>query len=217
MVNLCTLRGERNREATMKKSKLEGYRGALRFEFPELNGEEKLRELILYISDQCFDDPFFGATKLNKILYNADFQSFKRTGKPITGIQYQRLDEGPAPKRLLPVHKEMQENKEIVVKTKRMLNDKDQKRTIALREPNLDLFSASEIAIVDEVIRKLWGKTAKQVSLETHGISWEVYEDKELMAYESVHLSDEVTFGDMVRAHELIEKHGWTDVQRVSS
>src|SRR6266498_2034018 len=75
----------------------------LTFDFPEMDCEERLREMILYICAKCADDPAFGATKLNKILWFSDFLAYFQRGVPITGVAYQRLSRGPAPKRLVPV------------------------------------------------------------------------------------------------------------------
>ena len=47
--------------------------------------DAKLRELILYVAERCENDPDFGALKLNKILFNADFIAYALTGKAITG------------------------------------------------------------------------------------------------------------------------------------
>jgi hypothetical protein len=41
----------------------------LTYKFDEYNSDERLQELILYIAEKCEEDPTFGATKLNKILY----------------------------------------------------------------------------------------------------------------------------------------------------
>ena len=71
------------------------------FSFPEMDPDRRLAELILYIAEKCEHDPGFGAVKLNKILAFADFSSYFETGKPITGAEYMRLPQGPAPRRLL--------------------------------------------------------------------------------------------------------------------
>jgi hypothetical protein len=41
--------------------------------------DEKLRELILYVSTLSKDDDNFGATKLNKLLFYADFLAYQRS------------------------------------------------------------------------------------------------------------------------------------------
>ena len=50
------------------------------YEFDIPNGRTKLKELILHIAKECCDDPTFGATKLNKILWWADFLFYRATG-----------------------------------------------------------------------------------------------------------------------------------------
>nr|MBC8452856.1 DUF4065 domain-containing protein [Chloroflexota bacterium] len=57
----------------------------------------KFRELLLYVSERSKEDPRYGATKLNKILYYADFGAFRILGAPITGARYRRLHEVPVP------------------------------------------------------------------------------------------------------------------------
>src|SRR2546425_884388 len=66
-------------------------------------GDEKLAEMILHIAQLSEGDEPFGATKLNKILFYCDFLSYLYHGKPITGQEYQKLPNGPAPRRLVPV------------------------------------------------------------------------------------------------------------------
>ena len=56
------------------------------------SGKHRMAELIVYIADLCQEDPTFGATKLNKILFYADFASYAKYGRPITGQEYQRLE-----------------------------------------------------------------------------------------------------------------------------
>lgn len=51
-----------------------------------------------------------GATKLNKVLFFADFAHVRRTGAPITGAVYQKLEHGPAARCLRPVRYQLIEN-----------------------------------------------------------------------------------------------------------
>lgn len=69
--------------------------------------EARFRELILYISQKCADDSTFGSVKLNKILFFSDFLTYAEFGEPITGFVYQKLANGPAPNRLLPIRNDM--------------------------------------------------------------------------------------------------------------
>ena len=53
----------------------------VKFDYPD--GEAKLKELMLYVADKCSQDPNFGATKLNKILWWANFLAFGKIRKPV--------------------------------------------------------------------------------------------------------------------------------------
>src|SRR4051812_14637834 len=107
------------------------------------DAEAKLRELILYIAESSVDDADFGITKLNKILFNADFTAFGRRGEAITGVDYQHLQFGPAPRRMKPVIRELEENHDAIVRSV-FRGRREQQRVIALREANLDLFDGEE-------------------------------------------------------------------------
>lgn len=191
--------------------RVQDYARRVTFDFPGMESLARLREMILYIADKCTEDPGFGATKLNKILYFADFSSYARYGQPITGVKYMRLEKGPVPQALLPIRNDMEEKGEVFVKKQTLFSgNREQHRVIALREPNLDLFRARDIAVVDEIIHLLWGKTADEVSNMSHGIAWHVFGNKQLIPYQTAHLSNEgITDGDIIRAQELIMEHGW--------
>ena len=59
--------------------------------------ETKFRETVIYIAGKCAGDPTFDTIKLNKILYYADFAAYRQLGSPITGAEYRKYAEGPAP------------------------------------------------------------------------------------------------------------------------
>lgn len=123
----------------------------------------KFRELILYIASQCERHQFFGATKLNKILFYSDFEALRQLGSPITGAEYQALGEGPCPVKLLPVQQQLEARGEVEV-----VKRGKQKRTVALRAPDMSQFSEEELEIVDAVIGDLESLTAKETSLRSH-------------------------------------------------
>lgn len=64
--------------------------------------ELKLSELLLLLAEELADDRFGGATKANKVMFFAEYANMRLTGRPITGARYQKLKQGPAPRRLLP-------------------------------------------------------------------------------------------------------------------
>lgn len=154
--------------------------------------EQKFKELILYISEKCAYDKKFGATKLNKILYLADFLAYGITGKPITAVEYQKLAQGPAPRRLKPIRAQMIEAEELDIQRIRLAGGRVQHRTVNLRSADLSIFSGEEISIVDEVIQMCSEMTAHDASEFSHRmVGWKVVGDGETIPYETVFVSNE--------------------------
>lgn len=130
--------------------------------------EEKFEQLLLYVANKCEDDPNFGATVLNKILFYSDFLAFGMHGKSITGADYMALEHGPVPRKLVEIRKKMI-GRSIAIQIRGQ-----QQRVIALQEPDLQHFTPQEIVIVDRVIESVKGKSAERVSLGTHGfLGWQ--------------------------------------------
>ena len=150
---------------------------------------EKFRELLVYISRGSEDDPTFGAVKLNKILYYADFAAFRQFGKPITGATYRKLMEGPAPREMLTERRGLIQSGNAEIQQQVYFTGV-QHRLIAKRQPDRELFDPGELEIVDQVIHFFWGKTAKEVSDFSHQeLGWAVARDREDIPYDTVWLS----------------------------
>ena len=147
--------------------------------------DQKLRELILFISARSEGDETFGATKLNKLLFFADYLAYRQLGKSITGQEYQKLDNGPAPRRLLPIIGDMQESGDLVF-SERQYFGYVQRRSVALRDPDLSCFSGEEIAIVCQLIEFWHGKTAREISGASHHFpGWQLAETGETIPYDA--------------------------------
>jgi len=143
----------------------------------------KLAELILYISKLSQDDRRLGATKLNKILFFADFAAYRKRRNPISDDTYQRLENGPAPRHLVPVRERLIKNGSLAIQ-KVSYYGKTQERTVALRDPDLNLFKADEIALIDSVIKAFWDKDGTDVSLLSHDfVGWRVAANGEEIPY----------------------------------
>ena len=177
-------------------------------EFPDKNPGQRLRELILYVADRLEDDKDFGRVKLAKILYFADFTSYRLYREPITGSAYIRWDYGPVPERFLAILEEMEASRLIAVKEQPII-DHTQKRVIALRPADVSLFSGRDIQIVEDVIRRFEGKTGRDLSQMSHGMAWRLTAPNERIPYEASILSDEpLTEADIERARELAREYG---------
>jgi hypothetical protein len=172
--------------------------------------DEKLRELILYIAAQCGNDPNFGATKLNKLLFFSDFYAYAYLGKPITGVEYQRLPKGPAPRRLLPIRADMEQKQELGVQHVQVSPGFLQKRPVALRDPDLSRFTAPEIALVSDVIGFFCNDNARAISDISHRMmGWLAAADRETIPYETVFVSNEpLTAVEQIRGCEIAAQLG---------
>jgi hypothetical protein len=175
--------------------------------------ETKFRELILYLAQQCREDDTFGAVKLNKLLFHADFLAYGMFGEPMTGMEYMKLENGPAPRALLPMREEMLHDQEITIEKRDYFDmPRPQERIIAQREPNLSHFTPQEISLVDRIIRDFWGMTATQITEMTHRYrGWRMARNLgDTIPYSAVFLSDEApTQYELQHAEELIREHEW--------
>ena len=153
--------------------------------------EEKFRELVIYIAGQCETDPAFGAVKLNKLLYYADFAAYRQFGQPITGSMYRKLSEGPAPEQMVNQRDIMLDKGEATLE-KRTYFTGIQHRLIPARPARKSLFRDEELDIANQVIAFFEGKTARDVSDFSHREpGWRLAQRGETIPYETAWLSPE--------------------------
>ena len=147
--------------------------------------EEKLAELIVHVADRTRDDPGAGATTLNKLLYFADFAAMRELGRPITSAEYQKLPRGPAPRRLRPIRAQLIDAGAVELRFVRDALGYERHRLVALRSARLELFTADELRIVDEITDTFRNASAAQISeLSHHEAAWQLVEDGDTIPYE---------------------------------
>ena len=129
--------------------------------------ERKFTELVLHVASCLQHDGAGGATKLNKVLFFAEFAHVRRTGHPITGAVYQKLEHGPAARQLRPVRDMLIADGEASLVAEEFLGYQ-QHRLVPLRGADLTVFSAEELATIDKVLDDLRGLNARQVSDLSH-------------------------------------------------
>lgn len=181
----------------------------LHYEFPVEHKESRFKELVVYVSHECIDDPTYSRIKLLKILFFSDFESYGVHGAPITGMPYKKLPYGPAPAEFPRIQEEMLRDKQIKIFSRRIY-DYSSQRLFPLQQPTFNFVSARDISIIDGWIRFFWNKSAREVSDYSHGKAWKMAAESELIPYEAVFISNEpVTFEDAARIKELAARHGW--------
>ena len=173
--------------------------------------KEKFHELILYIAQQSEDDPRFGATKLNKLLFYADFAGYRMLGQPITGATYQHLPAGPAPRELPEARRYLVDSGAAKPETRDYFSG-IQERLVPQRKVTESLFSPEELEIVNSVIAEFWNFNARRISDYSHGEwGWRATEDYEDIPYHLAWVSsdpltpDQIEVGRRVAAaHDLM-------------
>jgi hypothetical protein len=174
--------------------------------------KRKFRELLLYLAKRSNDDAYFGATKLNKLLFFSDFIAYGQLGAPITGATYQKLRWGPAPRQLLPVQREMVANGDVKIKRDGAFTPD---KTVALREPDLSVFTPQEIDVVNEVLEALKDDNATMISDRSHrfSVGWQVAGDQEPIPYETVFLwGGDAHPAAVEYGRQLAVDEGWVEV-----
>jgi hypothetical protein len=170
----------------------------------------RIRQMVLYVAHKCESARYFGAIKLNKIIWKADFDSYASRRKPITGREYRRRYFGPALREMLPVHREMLRDGLIRIDRRDYGDGVVEHRTIALAEPDLRFFDEADLAYVDAAIRYYWDKTGTESSDDSHGAAWRTRKDNDPMPYELALLSDEpLDRLNLIRTESLIYDKGW--------
>ena len=150
-------------------------------------GDGRLGEAILYVAERLADDPAGrGAVKLNKILWWADFESFRERGRSVTGAVYQKLAEGPAPVRLLPTRKKLLKSGAVEMTERHTGTLSPEKILQALREPE-PVFDDDDVRHLERSLKKFHGMTGKECSDFSHRASagWQTVKQGHIIPYET--------------------------------
>jgi hypothetical protein len=152
---------------------------------------KRLQELIIYLAEKSAGDARFGMTKLNKMLFFADFRAYLRTGQSITGAVYHHLGEGPVPHQMLPCLESLKRQNAIIEKHD-LTYGGTQRRVVALREANLERFTGTEIAIADQVVAELAPLTNIEASKLSHEeMAWRLTHERQEVPYDTAYLSSD--------------------------
>lgn len=107
-------------------------------------------------------------TKLNKLMFYADFKHFKDYAISITGVQYAHLPYGPAPDHYEMYLAALHDEEEAVSINEVQYNEYSGEYLQAMKEPVLAMFSTSELKILAMVKEQFTEFTAKRISDISH-------------------------------------------------
>jgi len=155
----------------------------IRIKFPFTSRNKKFKELVLYIADKSKDDPFFGATKLNKILFLVDFKCYAWQGKSFTGAKYVHLQNGPAPNEILGIVESLQHEKRAKIK-EIACHGYTQKRLVPLMGADTSIFTEEELLLIDATIEQTKNTNATEISDWSHTLMpWRLTKNGEEIPY----------------------------------
>ena len=171
----------------------------------------KFQELILYLAHKSEDDPRFGATKLNKLLFYTDFGSYRMLGKPVTGATYQHLPAGPAPRQFLDAKRYLVDSGHAALEIRPYFAGA-QDRLVPKRDADLSEFSPEEIEIADSVIDEFWDYNARRISEYSHQEwAWISTSDFEDIPYYRAWVSSEILTPEQIEeGQKVAEQHNHT-------
>ncbi len=148
--------------------------------------KEKFKQVLHYIVSRVGSLDNVGKTVLFKMLYFSDFDHYELYEKSITGETYVKLPLGPAPKNFNHAITELKKEnkiKEVHIKIGRM----KQIKFLSLSTSKIDKLNAEEIKVIDNVLLKLSGMSARQVSSYSHeDMPWKATGNQEDIDYEFV-------------------------------
>jgi hypothetical protein len=166
----------------------------------------KFKRLVHYIVWKAGKRDWFGAVKLNKVLWFVDARAYMLTGKPITGETYTRGQFGPVPKHIIPIRNELEKDGAI-----RITKEGKQTRFVSIVSPEPGWFSDDELKTINWWIDHIDGDhTAGSVSEETHDYAWTIAkqgEDLPLYAYRVARIQ-EPTDDDVERLKKRAKELG---------
>ena len=130
--------------------------------------EAKFIELLVHAVNKLAGQGRGMSTKINKILYFCDFAHVRKTGDPITGYEYQKLPQGPAPRALVPVRDQLVANGTLSSTATTDEFGYNHHIFSASRPADLSVFNNSERQTIDGVVSKIASMSAREVSDLSH-------------------------------------------------
>tara|TARA_R110002073_G_scaffold311557_2_gene482684 strand:- start:148 stop:705 length:558 start_codon:yes stop_codon:yes gene_type:complete len=128
---------------------------------------EKLLNALIFISENVDKR---SKTKYYKLLNFCDFKHFEKTGRSITGLQYNALERGPVP---LKLHEELDHPKPDFIQhlLKRRKDYGGGYEALQLeprKQFNADYFSPFELEILTEICKRHFSDSASEISEFSH-------------------------------------------------
>jgi len=145
----------------------------------------KFKEVLLYILNKVGSKENIGETVIYKLFYFIDFNYYEKYEEQLVGATYIKNTHGPTPTEFKKIVDKMEG--EDLTKCKTKYFTFQQTKYLPLRKPDMTLFKAIEVEVIDDVLNKLSDKNAKEISEYSHkDVPWLTTKDGEQINYEAV-------------------------------
>lgn len=175
---------------------------------------DKLAAAVAYLTERSRNDDHFGFTKLVKMLYYADCAAYLRTGRPITGVSYVHMPNGPYPDDWQAILKRLEDEKAIKILKEYAPKGYWSRRPVDGGSAATDALTEKEQQFLDEQLRRFADFSAVEIEKYSHDeLAWRVAAQGAAMPYElcGIRMPGPVTDDVRERGNriaERIRKHG---------
>jgi hypothetical protein len=143
-----------------------------------------------------------GAVKLNKVMWFADLEAYRRFGRTITGqTSYEKRQHGPVPNDIVRSIRRLEQADKIATRNVPTFGGV-RREHVWLKKPDVSVFSSEEVDILNEAI--VWvcdNHTAKSISELSHDALWEQAElGEQIPVGAATVIPDEITGEDIAWA-----------------
>lgn len=146
---------------------------------------QKLKSAIHHVCASV-DPADLGKIKLHKILYFADMLTYLEHGRPLTGVEYQKQQFGPAARHLTWALDELA--REGRLRARSVENYGYRTSEYDVLTGNDDGLGETEIMLLDEVTAFVCSRSARAISDLSHDAAWDAVEIGDTIPYYSAFL-----------------------------
>lgn len=145
---------------------------------------DKLSEMIKFFSEKC--EPY--KTKLNKLLFYADFHMFKRKCYSISGLRYRAIQMGPVLNNYQSIFEFLQNNDQIETESVFFPTGYSGERYLTKNLAPIDSskFNEDELAVLNDIVAKYGDSSTEKLIEDSHAEkAWlENIDKKKIISYD---------------------------------
>lgn len=125
---------------------------------------EKFAQMVVFFSEKL--GPY--KTKLNKMLFYADFYHFKKTGLSISGVRYRAIDMGPVPNNFQSIFEYLEANNVVEISRTKFNDAVGEKFRMGSTLFNKELFAPEELETLHEIVLRFGKMTTDEIVNISH-------------------------------------------------